>query len=245
MKKTTLIFSISVAVLSSSLVFAQEGKINVNPDLLAPNSSLQVDLSNVSFNEIPKVENTVKTDARQQLNDFVKNIKSATGQFAQVTVGGKKAKPAESGDFSFQRPGKFVWNVTKPLAQSIISDGQTVYQYDPDLMQVTERSAKNAVGASPASVLFGTGSLEQNFTVKVLPAKDGVEWLRATPKVSDAGMKYMDIAFANNLPAELKIVDSFGQTTTIKLRNFKANVAIPASSFKFNAPKGVDRVRLN
>ena len=69
-------------------------------------------------------------------------------------------------------------------------------------------------------------------------------WLRATPKVADQGMSYMDIAFANNLPAELRIRDSFGQTTTIKLRNFNANARISASEFSFTAPKGVDVVNM-
>ncbi|MDO5678810.1 MAG: outer membrane lipoprotein chaperone LolA [Pelistega sp.] len=249
MKKQVIISSVlSTAlsvVLSSMSLSAHAQGFTVNSDLLAPGAGLQTDLGEVKFTEIPKVVNTTKTDARQQLRDFVKNIKSASGQFAQQTVGGSKAKPAQSGTFAFERPGKFSWKTTKPYEQSVISDGKTVYQYDPDLMQVTERSTKNAVGASPASILFGTGSLDDNFNVKVLPEKDGMVWLRATPKVADAGMSHIDIAFANNLPAELQILDSFGQTTSIKLRNFKSNAAISASTFRFTAPKGVDRVRLD
>ncbi|MDY3330338.1 MAG: outer membrane lipoprotein chaperone LolA [Pelistega sp.] len=241
MKKITQILLMSVSALGAQ-AYAQDFK--VNSDLLGSDATFQTDLGKVTFSEIPKVENKAKGDARQQLSDFVKNIKSATGQFAQATTGGK-AKPAQSGTFAFERPGKFSWKVTKPFEQSVISDGKLVYQYDPDLAQVTERSVKDAVGASPASILFGTGSLEQNFNVKTLPAKDGMVWLRATPKVADAGMSYIDIAFANNLPAELRILDSFGQTTTIKLRNFKSNAAVPASTFRFTAPAGVDRVRLN
>ena len=68
-------------------------------------------------------------------------------------------------------------------------------------------------------------------------------WLRATPKVADQGMSYMDIALPIT-SAELRIRDSFGQTTTIKLRNFKSNARIPASEFNFKAPAGVDVVNM-
>lgn len=245
MASSVLSSTVLSLVLAGVSVSAQAQDFTINSDLLAPGTTLQTDLGDVKFSEIPKVVNQTKTDARQQLRDFVKQIKSASGQFAQQTVGGSKAKPAQSGTFAFERPGKFSWKTTKPYEQSVISDGKTVYQYDPDLMQVTERSTKNAVGASPASILFGTGSLDDNFNVKVLPEKEGMVWLRATPKVADAGMSHIDIAFANNLPAELRILDSFGQTTSIKLRNFKSNAAISASTFRFTAPKGVDRVRLD
>lgn len=245
MKKQFMASTVIALALAGFVHVAQAQDLNVGGDLLAPGATFQSDLGGVKFSEIPEVVNSTKTDARQQLRDFVKQIKSASGQFAQQTIGGSKAKPVQSGTFAFERPGKFSWVTTKPYEQSVISDGKTVYQYDPDLMQVTERSTKNAVGASPASILFGTGSLDNNFNVNVLPEKDGMVWLRATPKVADAGMSYIDIAFANNLPTELQILDSFGQTTSIKLRNFKQNAAISASTFRFNAPKGVDRVRLD
>ena len=219
-------------------------QFTVSPDAFKGGVGEAIDLSNMQFTKIPDVKNTTQSDAKQQLRDFVKNIKSATGQFAQQSGGGAQGKGVQSGTFSFERPGKFVWHISKPYEQQVISDGQKVYQYDPDLAQVTIRNVQDSVGASPASILFGNNDLDDTFSVEVLPEQDGMVWLRATPKVADQGMSYMDIAFANNLPAELRIRDSFGQTTTIKLRNFNANARISASEFSFTAPKGVDVVNM-
>lgn len=241
-KFTKLAFSLIVVLsLSSTAAMAQ---FSVSPDAFQDGAGEIIDLGELQFTKIPDVKNTKQTDAKQQLSDFVKNIKSATGQFAQQSSGASQNKGTQSGNFSFERPGRFVWDITKPYEQKVVSDGQKVYQYDPDLAQVTIRNIQDSVGASPASILFGNNDLDDNFTVKVLPESDGMVWLRATPKVADQGMSYMDIAFANNLPAELRIRDSFGQTTTIKLRNFKANVQIPASEFSFTAPEGVDVVNM-
>ena len=109
--------------------------------------------------------------AQEQLRDFVGKVNGATGSFSQYTVNAQgRTQPAQTGTFSFQRPGKFKWAVQKPYEQLVISDGAKVYQYDPDLLQVTERKVDAAIGTSPAAILFGSGSLEQSFEVSALPS---------------------------------------------------------------------------
>lgn len=239
MKKQLLLLGLAAAFSSSAI--AQDFKINT--DMVDTSKGLETNLGEIEFAEIPDVKNNTETDAKKQLNDFVKEVKSASGQFAQQGgLNNNRSNKPQSGTFSFKRPGKFIWHVEKPYEQQVISDGQTVYQYDPDLQQVSKRPVNKAVGASPASILFGSADMNDSFTIKVLPEKNNMVWLRATPKVADQGLSYVDIAFADNMPAELRILDSFGKTTTIKLRNFKKNVSIPDSKFQFTPPKGVDTV---
>ncbi len=184
-------------------------------------------------------------DAPAQLRDFASKVNSGTGQFTQQTVatnGG--AKRPQSGTFSFRRPGQFKWAVTKPYEQLIVSDGKLVYQYDPDLAQVTQRKVDQSIGASPAAILFGSGSLDEAFSITSLPAKDGLDWLRATPRSADAGFTHVDIGFKSSMPARLELLDSFGQVTRIDLKNIMANPSLPAAEFQFEAPKGVDVVKM-
>lgn len=189
---------------------------------------------------------SVAATASAQLQSFVDKVRSATGQFQQDRSGdGAGAQRSQSGTFAFQRPGKFRWQVTKPYAQLIVSDGQHVYQYDPDLDQVTERNASQAVGASPASLLFGSGSLSDAFTLQDQPDRDGLQWLRATPKTTDAGFSHVDIGFSAGLPVRLELLDAFGQTTRIVLSQMKTNPAIAADQFQFTVPKGAALVKMN
>lgn len=184
-------------------------------------------------------------EAPAQLRNFVADVTSATGDFTQQTTGGQaQSRPEQSGRFSFQRPGKFRWHVLKPYEQLIVSNGKNVLQYDPDLAQVTERSVDQSIGASPAAILFGSGSLEDTFDVKALPDDDGLQWLRATPRGPDAGFTHVDIGFRNELPARLLLLDAFGQTTRIELYNIQPNPQLPASQFEFVAPDDVDVVRM-
>ncbi len=184
-------------------------------------------------------------DAPTQLRQFVDTVAAATGDFTQQTTDQQgRGKPPQSGRFSFQRPGKFKWAVTKPYEQLIVSDGKQVFQYDPDLAQVTERSVDQSIGASPAAILFGSGSLDESFNVTALPNNEGLEWLRATPHGADAGFTYVDIGFKDNLPARLLLLDSFGQTTRIDLTKITANPKLAANEFQFVPPKGVDVVKM-
>ena len=183
--------------------------------------------------------------AQEQLRAFVTTVTSATGSFSQYTVNDQgRTQPAQTGVFSFQRPGKFKWAVQKPYEQLVISDGRQVFQFDPDLAQVTERKVDAAIGTSPAAILFGSGSLEQSFDVSALPAKDGVDWLRAKPRTADAGFSRVDIGMKNNLPVRVELLDSFGQTTRVDLSGIQANPQLPAKDFQFTAPKGGEVVKM-
>jgi len=183
--------------------------------------------------------------AIEQLHAFVGNVRAAEGRFSQSTAAPQGAgRPPQTGTFTFQRPGRFKWAVEQPYEQLVVSDGKEVFQYDPDLNQVTVRKVDQAIGASPAAILFGSGSLEQAFELSEQPARDGLAWLRARPRAADAGFAQVDIGFKDNLPARIELLDNFGQTTRVELSGIRPNPALPADEFRFTPPAGVDTVRM-
>ncbi len=183
--------------------------------------------------------------AADQLKAFVAEVKAATGSFTQYTVGPQgQTKPKQSGEFAFERPGKFKWLVRQPYEQSIVADGKQLFQYDPDLNQVSVRQVDAAIGTSPAAILFGSGSLEQAFNVSALPDRDGLQWLRAKPRGADAGFAQVDIGLKDRQPVRVELLDAFGQTTRVELSNIKPNPAMPADAFRFVPPKDADVVQM-
>ncbi|TSH90782.1 outer membrane lipoprotein chaperone LolA [Verticiella sediminum] len=185
-------------------------------------------------------------DAAGQLRAFVKDVRSASGSFTQVTTGAQGAGGGQqqAGSFAFQRPGKFRWAVEQPYEQLVVSDGQQLYQYDPDLAQVSVRAAEAAIGNAPAQVLFGSGSIDASFKLEPLSARDDLAWLRAVPLTSEAGFSHMDIGFADGLPMRIELLDAFGQTTRIEFTTILPNPDLPAGAFEFAPPPGTDVVRM-
>jgi len=188
--------------------------------------------------------------AHAQLQHFVEHVAAATGRYSQTTVSpaadaADPARPPQTGTFAFARPGRFKWAAETPYEQLVLADGSQVFQYDPDLAQVTIRPLNDAIGASPAAILFGSGALAEHFDITALPhTNDGLAWLRAIPRAADAGFSQVDIALNNNLPARIELLDAFGQTTTITLTAVTSSPNLPAETFQFTPPDGVDVVRM-
>jgi outer membrane lipoprotein carrier protein len=182
--------------------------------------------------------------ALDQFKSFVASTKAAKGEFTQRQVkmldGSAKISTPSTGTFLFARPGKFIWLYKKPYEQLLQADGEKLYIFDKDLNQVTVRKLGDALGSSPAAILFGSNDLDKNFTLKEMGSKDGLEWLEATPKAKDTTFDHIGIGFRQGLPEAMELRDSFGQVSVLKFANFERNPAMTAEQFKFVAPKGAD-----
>jgi outer membrane lipoprotein carrier protein len=181
-----------------------------------------------------------RADAVDTLKDFVNNVKTGQASFTQtVTSPDGAKKKSSSGSFDFARPNRFRFAYTKPFEQLIVADGQKVWIHDADLNQVSSRKFSQALGATPAAVLAG-GSLEKDFTLAPLPARDGLEWAQATPKAKDSTFQSVRIGFKGRELAAVEITDSFGQRSLLQFTQFTGNVPLSPELFKFTAPKGAD-----
>jgi outer membrane lipoprotein carrier protein len=182
--------------------------------------------------------------ALEQFKTFVASTKSAKGEFTQrqvkSTEAGTKTSTPSTGTFVFARPGKFIWNYQKPYDQVLQADGDQLFIYDKDLNQVTVKKLGDALGSSPAAILFGSNDLEKNFTLSEAGTKEGVEWLKAIPKAKDTSFEQITIGLRNGLPEAMELKDTFGQTSVLSFRKIEKNPALNAASFKFVMPKGAD-----
>ncbi len=181
-----------------------------------------------------------RADAVDTLKAFVRDVKTGRANFTQVVTSPDGAKKkTSSGTFEFSRPNRFRFAYLKPFEQLIVADGQKVWIYDTDLNQVSSRKLTSALGATPAALLAG-GSLEKDFDLAPLPAKDGLEWAQATPKAKDGAFQAVRIGFRGQDLAAVEIVDSFGQRSLLQFQQFTANVALPTDAFRFTPPAGAD-----
>lgn len=191
------------------------------------------------------VPSLASATAMEQFKSFVATSKSAQGEFTQRLVkfdsaGKMKVSNSSTGTFLFARPGKFIWLYKKPYEQLLQADGDKLYIYDKDLNQVTVKKLGNALGSSPAAILFGSNDLEKNFTLKETGAKDGMEWLEATPKAKDTTFEHIGIGLRDGVPVAMELRDSFGQVSLLSFTKFEKNPAMKAEQFKFVLPKGAD-----
>ncbi len=184
--------------------------------------------------------------ALDQLRSFLTQTNSARGDFVQRIASSKGARPgvkapaAASGQFVFQRPGKFRWTYEKPYEQLIVADGQRLVLFDKDLNQVTIKKLQASLPSSPASILFGSNEFEKEFEVSDAGTRDGLEWIVAKPRAKDTTFERIEIGFRDGLPQAMVLADGFGQTTQLTFSNVERNPKLDADAFRFTPPKGAD-----
>ena len=190
-------------------------------------------------------------DGLQSLEGFMKGAKTGRADFSQtVTSPGKDGQAPKvktsSGSFEFQRPGNFRFDYKRPFEQTIVADGKTLWLYDVDLNQVTQRAQEQALGATPAALLASApdlAALRAEFTLENAPERDGLQWVLATPKAEGGTLKSVQVGFAQGQLAALEIADSFGQQSRIRFSGLQLNPSLPASTFRFTPPAGADVLR--
>ena len=182
----------------------------------------------------------------------MRSAQSGRSEFTQTVTSPPKDGQAgrtktSSGSFEFQRPGRFKFHYRKPFEQLIVADGQTLWLYDADLNQVTQRTQSKALGSTPAALLASApdlAALRADFALESAPEQDGLQWVLATPKAKDGQLKSVRVGFAGEQLAALDILDSFGQRSLIRFTGMQLNPALPAGTFQFKPPAGADVLSL-
>lgn len=182
----------------------------------------------------------VRADAVDTLRGFVRDVKTGRAAFTQtVTSPDGKRTRTSGGRFEFARPDRFRFAYAKPFEQLIVGDGQKVWIYDPELQQASVRPMSQALGTTPAALLTGT-TLDRDFELSALPARDGLEWAQARPRRADAGFELLRVGFAGRQLAAVEIVDGFGQTSVLRFSQVEQGVELPPETFRFTLPAGAE-----
>ena len=181
-----------------------------------------------------------QADSVDTLRAFIRDVNTGRAQFTQtVTSPDGAKKKVSSGSFEFSRPNRFRFAYAKPFEQLIVADGQKVWIYDADLNQASSRKFTTALGATPAALLAG-GSLDKDFDLAALPAKDGLDWVQANPKTKDGAFKSVRVGFKGKDLAAVEIIDAFDQRSLLQFSQFTAGVSFGADAFRFTPPAGAD-----
>jgi outer membrane lipoprotein carrier protein len=178
-----------------------------------------------------------------ELSNILKSIHSLRANFIQTVYDNRgKAIQHSNGRMALQRPGKFRWEVMKPIPQLIIANGSRLWIYDQDLQQVTIRSLSKTSGETPALLLSHVNTfIEKDFTVQTLSQKSmGEVWFSLKPKKPDNMFSFIEMGFLNKQIHEMRFKNNLGHRTLIQFKNLNTNVRLAASLFYFKSSTKID-----
>jgi outer membrane lipoprotein carrier protein len=141
---------------------------------------------------------------------------------------------------ALKRPGLFRWHTDAPAEQVLVSNGQKVWLYDPDLNQVTIQVLDKRLTHTPALLLSGDVSkISENFEVSYKEGGSVVDFI-LKPKAKDSLFDNLRLSFRSGVINDMQLVDSVGQRTNILFLGVKMNEPIDAAQFTFAVPEGAD-----
>lgn len=178
--------------------------------------------------------------ARSKLDSFAQGIKSISADFEQVVHETNGKGKTSKGTLALKAPRQFRWDVASPYKQLIVADGEKVWIYDPDLEQVTVRAQGTEEAHSPLTVLTDLSQLDRDFTTSEQGDREGLSWLRLKSKDKEPQFDFCDLGFGSDGLQRMDFQDALGNTTEIRFSHWQRNPSLPADSFRFTPPKGVD-----
>ncbi|GEK72480.1 outer-membrane lipoprotein carrier protein [Halomonas halophila] len=186
----------------------------------------------------------VANEGAERLAHMLEPLDTYVADFDQQILDGSGQRLQEaSGRMWLSRPGRFRWEVNAPYEQVVVSDGDEVTLYDPDLQQATVQPLDDRVTHTPALLLSGSAD-QLTESYEVSSSQQGTaETFALVPKSPDTLFEELKLTFYGERLGFLQMTDSTGQRTAIEFDDVEQNVSVEDSRFDVTLPEGTDVIR--
>ncbi len=180
-----------------------------------------------------------------KLSLYLQSMNKIEAEFVQHTFDGKGTLlQTQKGQMQLKKPNKFRWESVEPYAQLLLSNGETLWQYDEDLEQVSIQPLDIRLSSTPALLLAGSEKgIASEYDVYAEKLANEHHFV-LIPKRTDALFDRLRLEFdENKLLMRMVIKDEVGQKTIIRLYNIVQQKHMSDSLFNFIIPAGIDVIR--
>jgi outer membrane lipoprotein carrier protein len=179
-------------------------------------------------------------------------VRDVSARFEQTThaahVGAQPAKPVASrGRVLLAKPGKMRWTYEEPEPSLVVSDGKTVWIFDPAFGEVQKLpAAEGFLTGAAAQFLLGAGDMRRDFNVSAVTCEESATQLELIPREPASYEKiFLDVDPASGDVRGTRIVDLLGNEVVVEFRDQRFNTSPADSEFRFEAPAGVKVIEIS
>ncbi len=178
-----------------------------------------------------KVE--VEQSAKLELKDLLANFTSYQASFSQLISDAEGEElQRSSGRISLLTPNKIRWETSEPDESLLIADGETVWNVDPFVEQVTVMDQKAMTDSNPLMLLVSDDNSQWD---KVSVSKNN-NTFKILSIDSEASIAQLDLVFDNGRLVSLASYDRQEQTSLLMFTGVVQNQEISDDNFRFSVP---------
>jgi outer membrane lipoprotein carrier protein len=169
--------------------------------------------------------------------DAVTDLSAA---FEQETRSPAGVTSRASGNVAFAKPGRMRWDYVTPAQSAVVSDGSTLWIWDPALGEAQKLAVSDGfLSGAAIQFLLGEGRLLESFEVRSEACDADPVWLELEPR-QPAAYERLRLRARRETGeiVETGIVDLLGNEVRIAFRGVRTNRSLPAATFAFQPPPG-------
>jgi len=187
-------------------------------------------------------------DAVQRRYETVADLRADFVQTTRTVALGQAAQAETArGTVVFAKPAKMRWAYTEPEPSLTISDGETLWLYDPGRGEVQRMTGIGSYFSGAAvQFLVGQGDVRRDFEVVELECTDDAGELELRPR-NDSSFEKL-IVRIDRETGELRrsvVIDLLGNRTEVEFSHIVANQHPDDGVFRFTPPDGVEVIDLD
>jgi outer membrane lipoprotein carrier protein len=180
------------------------------------------------------------------------SIRDLRARFVQTTraasVGDRASEKTTSrGSVVVAKPSRMRWSYETPEPSLVISDGKTLWIYDPAFAEAQRMPADGAFFSGAAlQFLLGRGDMEKEFAIRLVSCEEKAVELELTPREPTSYEKLFLVANPGTGDVfRTRIDDLLGNSTVVEFSDLQVNLDPPADLFRFEPPANVRVIDLS
>ena len=180
----------------------------------------------------------------ESVRDLTANIVQTT---RSVAMGRSAARSMVSrGTVVLQKPGKMRWAYAEPEPSVVISNGESLWIYDPAFREAQKfPSGDGYLSGAAVQFLLGEGDMRRDFAIRALTCSEQRAELELIPR-ADASYERL-LVEVDPAQGELRKTTVFfvlGNVTEVAFSDIRTNLDPAAETFEFDPPEGVRVIEL-
>ena len=185
--------------------------------------------------------------AATPLVQYLQGIQALHSQFRQETLSAdQRTLQSVTGELWVDARQRFRIVADDPFEPLLVSDGESFWNYDVGLDQVTISDLNKDLGQVPVLLLSGhSAQISDVFVVERFEMENDMgtvvsEQYLLRPRSADSLFETMMVRIDDRLPRTITVSDSLGQKTVIELSDVRINTKIDDDVFQLDIPAGID-----
>ncbi len=188
----------------------------------------------------------MESSSLERLDALLNNIETLASDVVQLIVESDGGVLEESEILMLlKKPDGFYWETLSPFPELIVTDGSTLWNYQPDLEQVVIEDWDSSQSELAAQLLSGNiESLDDDYTIEsVTNAQSEHQEFELLPRASDSVYRLISINFMRDELESIYLNSKNGQQTVWRFENVVRNQEIADAQFQFIPPANIEIIQ--